>query len=105
MIFVLAIISAVPGKREQLLAEVLHNTPAVLAEDGCIEYRAVVDAANPAGSWARFGPDVLVVVEKWSSRAALKAHSTAPHMVSYAAKVEDLIASRAIHVLEPVDAA
>jgi quinol monooxygenase YgiN len=105
MIYVLAIIDAVPGKREQLLTEVLRNTPAVLAEEGCIEYRAVVDAADPVGSWASFGPDVLVIVEKWSSRAALKAHSRAPHMVAYAAKVKDLVASRAVHVLEPVDAA
>lgn len=104
MIYVLAVISAAPGKREQLLEEVLRNTPAVLAEEGCIEYRAVIDAADPARSWTPFGPDVVVIVEKWSSRSALKAHSTAPHMVAYAARVKDLVANRAIHVLEPVEA-
>ena len=104
MIYVLAIISAVRGKRQELLDEVLRNTPAVLNEEGCVEYRAVVDAADPAKGWASFGPDVLVIVEKWSSLAALNAHSVAPHMVAYAARVKGLVASRAIHVLEPVTA-
>jgi quinol monooxygenase YgiN len=78
------------------------NIPAVLSEAGCIEYRAVVDAADPATGWASFGKDVLVIVEKWESRDALRAHAAAPHMAAYAAKVKDLIASRAIHVLDPV---
>jgi quinol monooxygenase YgiN len=70
----------------------------VRAEAGCIEYGATidVDGADPA-----FGPDTFVVVEKWDSLDALKAHSVAPHMRVYAAKTKDLVAGRAIHVLKP----
>ena len=45
--------------------------------------------------------DTFVVVEKWESLDALKAHAAAPHMAAYAAKVKDMIASRVIHVLSP----
>jgi quinol monooxygenase YgiN len=96
MIHVLAIITAKPHQRDALLAAFKANVPAVHAEAGCIEYGPVIDAeaADPA-----FGPDTFVVVEKWESMAALKAHAVAPHMVAYGAKTKDLVAKRAVHVL------
>jgi quinol monooxygenase YgiN len=102
MIQVLAIITTQPGKRDDVLAAYRENRPAVLAEAGCIEYSAVVDAANLPPGWATFGPDVFVVVEKWESMDALKAHAKAPHMAAYGAKTKDWVANRAIHVLQPV---
>lgn len=102
MIQVLAIITAQPGKREEILTAFKANRAAVLAESGCIEYGAVVDAANLPAGWAAFGPDTFVVVEKWESMEALKAHAKAPHMAAYGAQVKDITASRAIHVTEPV---
>ena len=50
----------------------------------------------------KFGPDTFVVIEKWESPEALRAHADlAPHMAAYAAKTRDMIASRVIHVLQP----
>ena len=77
------------------------NVPNVHAEDGCIEYVATVDAEGAGSIQTPVGPDTFVVVEKWASLDALKAHAAAPHMVAYAAKTKDLIASRVIHVLSP----
>ena len=101
MIHVLAHITSHPGRREEILTAYRANRPAVLAEAGCIEYRAVIDARNGAAAWASFGPDTFVVVEKWESLDALKAHGAAPHMAAYAAKTKDLLVSRVIHVLTP----
>ena len=101
MIHVLAIITAHPGQRAQILAAFHANTAAVRAEAGCIEYAAVVDTDGLPPSFATFGPDTFVVVEKWENMAALRAHGAAPHMAAYAAQVKDLTASRAIHVLTP----
>ena len=42
-----------------------------------------------------------MVIEKWASADALKAHAAAPHMAAYAAKVKDMLASRVIHILQP----
>lgn len=96
MIHVLAIITAKPHQRAALLEAFKANVPAVHAEAGCIEYGPVtdVDGADPA-----FGPDTFVVVEKWETMAALKAHAVAPHMIAYGAKTKDLVAKRAVHVL------
>jgi len=100
MIHVLAIITAKPGMRDRILEAYRANVDAVRAEDGCIAYEAVVDIKSAAPGFAQFGPDSFVVVEKWSSMAALQAHAVAPHMKAYAAKVKEFTAGRAIHVLE-----
>ena len=47
------------------------------------------------------GPDTFVVIEKWASADALKAHAAAPHMAAYGARTRDMLASRLIHVLSP----
>ena len=101
MIHVLAVITTKPGKREAVLREFRANMPAVHAEDGCIEYGPAVDAEGMGAIQTAFGPDTFVVIEKWASADALKAHAKAPHMAAYAARTKDMIASRVINVLSP----
>jgi quinol monooxygenase YgiN len=101
MIHVLAIITAKPGMREQILEHFRANMPAVHAEEGCIEYGPAIDAEGMGKFQTPFGPDSFVVIEKWASAEHLKAHAAAPHMAAYAARTKDLIASRVIHVLSP----
>jgi quinol monooxygenase YgiN len=101
MIHVVAIITAKPGMREAILKEARANLAAVRAEKGCIEYGPAVDAEGIGGFQTKFGPDTFLVIEKWESPDALKAHAAAPHMAAYAAKTKEMIASRVIHVLSP----
>ncbi|MFZ9678389.1 MAG: putative quinol monooxygenase [Quisquiliibacterium sp.] len=101
MIHVIAIITAKPGQRAAILEAFRANMPAVHAEQGCIEYGPAIDAEGMGSFQTPFGPDTFVVVEKWESTEALKAHAAAPHMAAYAARVKDLIAGRVIHVLQP----
>jgi quinol monooxygenase YgiN len=101
MIHVLAVISAKPGMRDNILQHVRANLAAVRAEKGCIEYGAAVDADPAPQMQTKYGPDTFVVIEKWESLDALKAHAAAAHMAAYAAKVKDMIASRVIHILSP----
>jgi quinol monooxygenase YgiN len=101
MIHVVAVITAKPGRRENVLEHFLANVPAVRAEKGCIEYVACVDAQPPLELQAVYGPDTFVVVEKWETREALLAHAAAPHMAAYASKTRELVATRLIHVLQP----
>jgi quinol monooxygenase YgiN len=101
MIHVIAIITAKSGMREQILREFRANMPAVHAEKGCIEYAPAIDAEGIGGFQSKFGPDTFVVIEKWESPEALRAHASSPHMAAYAAKTRDLIASRTVHVLQP----
>ena len=92
-VHVIAVITAKPGRRAELLQAFQANVPNVHAEEGCIEYVATVDAEGAGSIQTRFGEDTFVVVEKWASLDALKAHAAAPHMAAYA--------SRVIHVLSP----
>jgi quinol monooxygenase YgiN len=98
MIHVLAIITAKPGMRDTILTAFRANMPAVHAENGCIEYGPAIDADSFP---TKFGDDTFVVIEKWESADALKAHAASPHMAAYAAKTREMIATRVIHVLSP----
>ena len=100
MIHVVAVITAKPGQRDAVLEVFRANVPAVHAEDGCIEYGPAVDAP---GTGSAFGPDTFVVIEKWDSMDALRAHAASPHMKAYGDRTRDMIANRAVHVLEPAD--
>jgi Antibiotic biosynthesis monooxygenase len=64
----------------------------------CVEYGPAIDTA---GSPAKFGDDAFVVIEKWESPEALKAHAASPHMAAYGAKTREMLASRVIHILSP----
>ena len=102
MIHVIAVITAKPGKRAEILAAYRANVPNVHAEQGCIEYGAAVDADPALPIQKKWGDDSFLVIEKWDSLEALKAHAAAPHMAAYGAKTKELIASRVIHILSPV---
>ena len=102
MLHVLAYITTKPGMREAVLREFRANMPAVHAEEGCIEYVPVVDLPAFGPSQIELGLDTFVVVEKWASPEALKAHATAQHMQAYTERTADMIESRVIHVLSPL---
>jgi len=101
MLHVIAIVTAKSGMRESILTAFRANRPTVLAEEGCIEYGPATDADGVGGIQTKLGPDTFVVVEKWESADALKAHAASPHMAAYAAKTREMIASRVVHVLSP----
>lgn len=99
MIHIIAIITANPGMRENILSHFHANVPAVRAEAGCHEYIAVVDADSTAGFQAHLGTDTFVVSEKWETMEALYAHAASPHVTSYLSKTKSYIASKVIHIL------
>lgn len=101
MIHVLATIELHPGRREAFLAEFAKIVPAVRAEVGCLEYGATVDLATDIPAQGPIRRDVAVIVEKWESVAALKAHLVAPHMVEYRPKVRDYVVATHLQILEP----
>ncbi len=101
MIHVIAIITTKPGQRDTVLTAFREIVTEVQAEAGCLEYAPAIDIDNEAANFARLGPDSFIVIEKWESQDALAAHAASAHMAAYAAKVKDLLAARAIHVLDP----
>ena len=102
MIHVIAIITAKPGLRDAILEAFHANMPAVHGEQGCIEYGPAADAEGIGPFQTKFGPDTFVVIEKWATADALKAHAASPHMAAYTKQTRELLASRAVHILTSV---
>lgn len=102
MIVVLASIELNNGKRAEFLAEFRKLVPLVLAEKGCLEYFPSVDHATHLPVQGPLRDDVVVVVEKWESVAALETHLIAPHMMAYRPKVKDFVKKVSLQILEPV---
>ena len=101
MIHVVAVITTKPGKRAEFLAAYHANVPVVRAEAGCIEYGPAIDAETDIPIQFKLGADRMVVIEKWETVAALKAHGVAPHMQAYRAKVKDYVRGMELRVLAP----
>jgi quinol monooxygenase YgiN len=101
MVHVLATIQLYPGKRGDFLAEFRRLVPQVRAEHGCMEYGLAVDLTTDIAAQQPLGEDAAMVVEKWTSIEALKAHLAAPHMATYRERVKLLVESVKLAILQP----
>jgi quinol monooxygenase YgiN len=101
MIHVIATLEVRPGRRKELLAEYRRLVPLVRAEAGCIEYGPAVDVASGLGAQPPLRENVVVIVEKWESLEALKAHTQAAHMTAYREAVKNIVVRVELLVLEP----
>jgi quinol monooxygenase YgiN len=99
MVHVIATIRTAPGRQDDFLAAFGELVPDVRAEAGCIEYGPAVDLDTSVSPPTR--ADVVTVIEKWESVAALEAHLAAPHMKRYRERVKDIVMGVEIRVLEP----
>ena len=99
MVHVIAEIELRDGTREAFLKEFRRIVPIVRDEDGCIEYGPAVDAEVTIGPPVR--PNVVTVIEKWTSEAALIAHHSAPHMLEYRKRAGHMIAGVTIRAYHP----
>jgi quinol monooxygenase YgiN len=102
MLHVIATVELNPGTRDAYLGELKAVTPAVRAEDGCIQYEASAPNATDISTNKIVDPNVVVILEKWRDLAALKAHLAAQHMAVYREKVKGMRKGMNVQVLEPL---
>ena len=102
MIQVIATIELKPGCREDFLPLLNDNVPKVKAEDGCLAYDPFVDIDSGLPVKGETRPNVVTLVEAWSSLEALHAHLKTPHMAEYRDKVKDMVTKVTIQVLKPI---
>jgi len=102
LIEVIAIVTTKPGLRASVLSVLLENVVAVKSEKGCIEYCPAVDIVDAPPTVTLLGTDTFVVLEKWNSREELVAHETSALHDAYLLRVGHMLASRVIHVVEPI---
>lgn len=90
---VIATIDVQPGRGDEVVAVITDYLDVVRAEEGCIRY----DLFR-----VKRDPDTLVMVERWASKDALRAHGTASHFVEMSGRLADLVAGAPkVRVLEP----
>src|ERR1051325_7592641 len=101
MVHVIATVEVMGGKRVDFLAEFRRVVSSVRAEAGCLEYGPAVDL--PTGTPSQVPPrdNVVVIVEKWESLDALRAHLQAPHMQEYRERVKGLVSRVQLQILQP----
>jgi quinol monooxygenase YgiN len=102
MIYVIATIELVEGKRDAFLEEFRKLVPVVKAEAGCIEYGPTLDISSGLTAQIPIRDNVVTIVERWEDVPALQAHTKAPHMAEYRSKVKDWIIRTGLQVLQPV---
>jgi len=103
MIIVLATIELNQGKRPEFLEEFRKIIPQVRAEKGCLEYFPAVDTATGLPVQGPARDDIVIVIEKWESVAALEAHLIAPHMMEYRPKVKTFVKKVWLQILTPAE--
>lgn len=101
MICVIATIETAAGRRDDLLTIFRGLVPQVRAEKGCIEYTPMIDTASGMAAQESIRGNVVTVVEKWESVAALEAHLKTPHMAEFRKQTEPLRLSLSLEILQP----
>lgn len=71
MIYLIATLTAKPGRVDELIAAAAACITATRAEEGCEAYDLYTSVSDPLA---------LVFVEKWASSEAVMSHSRADHM-------------------------
>ena len=100
MIQVIAIITARSGKRAAVAEAVRADRPAVPARAGRLEYAARADVDALGKDPRNFVPGTSVVARNRQSVGTHEVRIRAAHLVECVAKFRELIASRAIRVVE-----
>ncbi len=99
MICVIATIELKEGCRDGFLAVFRELVPKVLAEEGCVEYVPMVDVPTELPGQPPLDENVVTVVEKWSSVAALEQHLMAPHMGAFREQTQSMRRGVTLRVL------
>ncbi|MEM8866576.1 MAG: putative quinol monooxygenase [Planctomycetota bacterium] len=103
MIHVIATLKVDPARRAEFLTAFRELTPKVLAEEGCLQYVAATDTPTSIAAQQLAGEDTVMVVEKWSSVAALEAHLDAPHMHAFREQSAEMTRGVTLQVLKPFE--
>ena len=94
MIYVLATIKAMPGQSSAIIVGARACIAATRQEDGCISYDYVQDTQDA---------DKLIVVERWTSRAALAAHMTTPHLAAWRLERKPMVVNTKVEIIHAAE--
>jgi quinol monooxygenase YgiN len=102
MIYVIATVEIIEGKRGEYLRELKKVIPDVRAETGCLEYGPAGDVATDIPVQAPVNEHVVTIIERWTDIQALKDHLQSPHMKTYREATKSVIRGLGVRILKPL---
>ena len=102
MIYVIATIELVEGKRNEYLRELKKVIPDVRAESGCLEYGPATDVATDIPVQEPVNQNVVTVIERWADIQALKDHLKTHHMKTYRDATKSVVRNLRVRILKPL---
>jgi quinol monooxygenase YgiN len=90
---IIAILTALPGKADDLQALLADTAPSCRSEPGNLRWDVWQDRANP---------ERFILDELYIDADAVEAHRETPHFKNYASKINSL-AERSAYVVTPVN--
>ena len=102
MIYVIATVELVEGKRNEYLRELKKVIPDVRAESGCLEYSPTVDVATDIPVQEPVNDDVVTIIERWTDIQALKDHLQTSHMKKYREATKLAVKGLRVRILKPL---
>lgn len=85
MVIVMAKLSVIPGKKEELFALARDVVKATQEESGCVSYTLLDDPSDPGS---------CLFVEEWLDLESLRKHTTTPHIAEWKRKNAELLAGK-----------
>lgn len=92
-ISITALLTAKPGKEEELLAELKKVLEPSRGEEGCIQYDLHQSKEDEG---------LFVFYETWKDQAALDSHSSSSHYKAYREAIHPLVAKREVYFLDKI---
>lgn len=91
-----------PGRREEFLKAFQKFAPVVLAEEGCIEYGALVDYKPQNPDLQKPRENVVTFIEKWKDEDAINQHMASDHFVKFQGEWKEAMVSGSLQFLTQV---
>ncbi len=102
MVYVIATVELIKGKRGEYLRELKKVVPDVRAEIGCLEYDPAGDVATDIPVQDPVNENVVTIIERWTDIQALKDHLKTHHMKTYREATQSVVKGLRVRILKPL---
>jgi quinol monooxygenase YgiN len=101
MIHAIATIQFRPEYTSNLIEIYRGFVPEVLKEEGCLEYVPTLDFPMDLAN-QRIEAGVMLVIERWASEEAFRAHLQQPHVIEFRKAIQGMVDGVKLRISQPV---
>jgi quinol monooxygenase YgiN len=101
MFRVITTVDVHPGEGDVFMDELLRLAETARGQPGCIAFDATIDTEAGITSEGGGPPTRVTISEEWENAESLKAHTMAPHMLTFLLKTKHLVRTQRMRILQP----